>query len=153
MQPFVIVPALWATIVLAWDASKIDCGDDSLCFTSFVWCDSQGSGCSYPEGVYPPVADPQDINYALLMENVNHTISWKVSGQDTETPVRVQWELDEGVSWELSSRSDPTRDDVEERRAVLQMLKRNSDATAKAVCAGIVNNTEFPEEKYAITLV
>lgn len=51
------------------------------------------------------------------------------------------------------SRSDPTRDDVEERRAVLQMLKRNSYATAKAVCAGIVKNTEFPEEKYAITLI
>ncbi|KAK7985785.1 hypothetical protein PG996_004975 [Apiospora saccharicola] len=107
MQPFVIVPALWATIVLAWDAGKIDCDDDSLCFTSFVWCASQ-SGCSYPEGVYPPVADPQDINYALLMENVNHTISWKVPGQDTETPVRVQWELDEGVSWELSKSTQAT---------------------------------------------
>ncbi|KAK6821882.1 hypothetical protein PG987_014707 [Apiospora arundinis] len=51
------------------------------------------------------------------------------------------------------SRSDPTRNDVEDRQAVLQMLKRNSDATAKAVCAEMVSNTEFPEEKYAITLV
>lgn len=84
----------------------MDCGEDPLCFTSFVWCDPYGSGCYYPEGVYPPTADPQDINYALVMENVNHTVSWKLQGQDTDKPVRVQWQLDEGVSWEVS-KSNP----------------------------------------------
>ncbi|KAK7985790.1 hypothetical protein PG996_004969 [Apiospora saccharicola] len=51
------------------------------------------------------------------------------------------------------SRSDPARDDVEDRKAVLQLLKQNSDATAKAVCGEVVNNPEFPGEIYAITLV
>lgn len=51
------------------------------------------------------------------------------------------------------SRSDPARSEVEDRRAVLQMLQRNSEATAKAVCAEIASNSEFPEEIYAITLV
>ncbi|KAK8123153.1 hypothetical protein PG984_011823 [Apiospora sp. TS-2023a] len=104
MQSFATILALWATITLAWDASKMDCDDDPLCFTSFVWCDLRGrSGCSYPEGVYPPTVDPQDIDYALVMENVNYTISWKVQGQHPDKPVQVQWALGEGISWTVNT--------------------------------------------------
>lgn len=51
------------------------------------------------------------------------------------------------------SREDPIRNDVEDRQSVLRMLRQTSEATAKAVCAEIVSDPEFPDEIYAITLV
>ncbi|KAK7962918.1 HET-domain-containing protein [Apiospora aurea] len=51
--------------------------------------------------------------------------------------------------WILSSAREPNK----ALPAFRQATSETSDATASAVCAEIVSNSEYPEEKYVITLV
>lgn len=67
--------ALWVSVTRAWYPSEKDCSDGPFCLTSFLWCGPVDSGCYYPDGVYPPFAHDTYTRYALVMENVNHTIS------------------------------------------------------------------------------
>lgn len=104
-QVFAITSALWMSCLLAWDPSERDCSEVALCLTSFKWCDASfggSAGCYYPEGVYPVSPYTTQSIIALVMEDVDHTISWKVDPQNRDIPVRVQWSLGNNVTWEVS---------------------------------------------------
>ncbi|KAK7915210.1 hypothetical protein PG985_012913 [Apiospora marii] len=100
-----IASALFISCILAWQGpSERDCGDASVCLTSFVWCDHSGlQGCYYPEGVYPVDGHSKATIIALVMEDVDHTISWKVQPNRRDMPVRVQWQLGKGLTWEVNT--------------------------------------------------
>ncbi|KAK7924312.1 hypothetical protein PG985_006366 [Apiospora marii] len=97
------VLALWVPITLAWDPSEKDCSDEPFCLTSFLWCGPVGSGCYYPEGVYPPFAHDTYTQFALVMANFNHTISWRKQAQYQDDPVTVRWRLGADVKWEINT--------------------------------------------------
>ncbi|KAK8109437.1 hypothetical protein PG999_007574 [Apiospora kogelbergensis] len=97
---------LWVPIILAaWDPSKRDCSEQYLCLTSFKWCDPQGTKhpCFYPEGTYPAQARPGGSIQGLVMENFNHTISWKVQPNNRDKPVTVNWWLGKDLKWEVNT--------------------------------------------------
>lgn len=98
-----ILVALLVPPAVGWDPSQRDCSDIPLCLTSFKWCDSKGDeGCYFPDGVYKPSLAPGNVIYALVLENRNYTISWKVYPNNQDIPVRVQWPLGENATWETS---------------------------------------------------
>ncbi|KAI1389877.1 uncharacterized protein F4822DRAFT_428218 [Hypoxylon trugodes] len=98
-----ILVAHLASTTVAWDPSQRDCSKLLLCLTSFKWCDPNGAGCYFPDGVYPLRADSQSSAYALVMEDRNYTISWKVDATSKEYPVSVQWSLDGNNTWEMNT--------------------------------------------------
>ncbi|KAK8008105.1 hypothetical protein PG991_010656 [Apiospora marii] len=100
-----IASALFISCILAWDGpSERDCGEANLCLTSFVWCAPSGrEGCYYPEGVYPVDGHSKATIIALVMEDVDHIISWRVQPNRRDMPVRVQWELGKGLTWEVNT--------------------------------------------------
>ncbi|KAI1245017.1 hypothetical protein MGN70_011905 [Eutypa lata] len=99
-----ILVALLVPPAVGWDPSQRDCSDIPLCLTSFKWCDSKGDeGCYFPDGVYKPSLAPGNVIYALVLENRNYTISWKVYPNNQDIPVRVQWPLGENATWETNT--------------------------------------------------
>lgn len=103
-QLFAIASAFLISWVRAWDGSERDCSAASVCLTSFIWCDlsSPMGSCYYPEGVYPVDSHTQATIIALVVEDVDHIISWKVQPNLRDIPVRVQWQLGKGLTWEVS---------------------------------------------------
>ncbi|RYP84829.1 hypothetical protein DL769_001092 [Monosporascus sp. CRB-8-3] len=100
-----ILLALFVSTVIGWDPSQRDCSDAPLCLTSFKWCDSRGSeGCYFPDGVYSVSVNPVHVIYALLVEDKNYTVSWKIDSRNKDIPVRVQWAFTRNDIWETSTR-------------------------------------------------
>ncbi|OTB15804.1 hypothetical protein K445DRAFT_300557 [Daldinia sp. EC12] len=96
---------IFASYTLGWDPSQRDCSKSPLCLTSFRWCDRNGAGCYYPEGAYPGNANSDPVIYALILEDKNYEISWKVAGRNADVPVRVRWAQGERSSWEINTTS------------------------------------------------
>ncbi|KAI0850650.1 hypothetical protein F5Y00DRAFT_260524 [Daldinia vernicosa] len=108
VYPLSILIAVFVVSVIGWDPSQRDCPDNTLlCLTSFKWCGpymtGYMSGCYYPDGAYPGSSNPQALDYALVIENKNYTISWKLDKRRANVPVRVRWYLSQNVSWELNT--------------------------------------------------
>ena len=97
---------IFTCAAFGWDPSQRDCDNHPLCLTSFKWCDVNGEGCYFPDGAYPTTANPthDESLYALLLENKKFTVSWKTRPQKKDVPVRVQWVIDGGATWEKSRR-------------------------------------------------
>ncbi|KAK8123148.1 hypothetical protein PG984_011818 [Apiospora sp. TS-2023a] len=132
---FAIASALLVACTLAWDGSQRDCSEVSLCLTSFVWCDmsSRMKGCYYPEGVYPVDGHSKGSIIALVMENVDHIISWKVHPQYREVPVHVQWVLGNNVTWEVNTTDTQVKFNP---RNILNELAPGLPDTGNATTAG-----------------
>ncbi|KAI0379651.1 hypothetical protein F5Y04DRAFT_282739 [Hypomontagnella monticulosa] len=96
---------IFTCAAFGWDPSQRDCDNHPLCLTSFKWCDVNGEGCYFPDGAYPTTANPthDESLYALLLENKKFTISWKTRPQKKDVPVRVQWAIDGGATWEKNT--------------------------------------------------